>query len=227
VITDDICKRIRKTGGENEDGLVIPFMVERRLKLVCYFIRFHHKTSSAADIAVSTLNNIRPMIKLKEWEDNHEKADMPPKMMESKDWKRNLDTFEEFLRENLGVTKIPLAYVIRANIEPADDPVPPETWPKLQEERIARAPIRVGNVYVATFQTDNTRVWALQAACTRGKPCWTYISVYQCRRDGRAAFRTLHDHYFGENEVDNLATEAENKLMTLKYYGEKRNWDFE
>ena len=39
VITD-ICKRIRKTGGNNKDGIPIPFDAKKMLKLACHYVRF-------------------------------------------------------------------------------------------------------------------------------------------------------------------------------------------
>lgn len=41
------------------------------------------------------------------------------------------------------------------------------------------------------------------------------------------AYNGLYQHYLGPNNVDNMATMAEDKLKTTVYNGEQRRWDFE
>ena len=65
---------------------------------------------------------------------------------------------EEWLQGCLGITKTPLAYVIRTDKQvPAIDPV--GGYPNQVDEMIARAPIHdnAGN-YTATYMADRTRV---------------------------------------------------------------------
>ena len=57
-----------------------------------------------------------------------------------RDWSRNIESIEEWLREFLGATKIPLAYVVRAK-ELMPEVTPVEGYRSLQYELIARAPI--------------------------------------------------------------------------------------
>ena len=57
--------------------------------------------------------------------------------------------------------------------------------------------------------------------------CWTYVKTGQKKKDGRAAFLALRDHYLGPNHVNHQATMAETKLRTLRYEGEKRRFKFE
>jgi hypothetical protein len=66
---------------------------------------------------------------------------------------------EEWLRGCLGVTKIPLAYVIRREETiPVEDPV--GGYATLQDELIAPAPIRDNTgAYIATYLTDHAKVW--------------------------------------------------------------------
>ncbi|KAI2496193.1 hypothetical protein MHU86_18332 [Fragilaria crotonensis] len=41
------------------------------------------------------------------------------------------------------------------------------------------------------------------------------------------AFNGLYQHFLGPNNVDNMATQAEDKLKNTVYNGEQRRWDFE
>jgi hypothetical protein len=50
---------------------------------------------------------------------------------------------------------------------------------------------------------------------------------FQRAKDGRAAFKALHTHFLGVNNVDTLSTAAWSKLNNTRYFGEKRNFTFE
>ena len=57
--------------------------------------------------------------------------------------------------------------------------------------------------------------------------CSTYIRKASRNRDGRAAYQALFDHYIGPNNANNLANEAERKLMNTSYNGEHKRFNFE
>ncbi len=137
-----------------------------------------------------------------------------------------MEAIVEFLRGNLGVTGIPLAYVVRENQAIAADPA--DGWATLQDEMINRAPIvNAANVRTDTFITDNQRTWVLISTICRESECWTYVKRGQRTRDGRLAFRSMYNHYLGPNAVDNMANSAERKLTRTTYEGEKKRWNFE
>ena len=76
-------------------------------------------------------------------------------------WSRNIEIIEEWLRGYLGVSKIPLAYVVRSEeLMPAVTPA--GGYQSLQDELISRAQIRVGNVgnstYTADYLADRSKV---------------------------------------------------------------------
>ena len=50
---------------------------------------------------------------------------------------------------------------------------------------------------------------------------WMYVKPAQCTpRDGMMAFLNLHQHFLGPNNVDNMATLAEDKRKNTMYNGE-------
>jgi hypothetical protein len=117
---------------------------------------------------------------------------------------------------------VPLANIIRENVE-----IPPETDPSegyitVADEMIARAPH--GN---QAYANDSMEVWRYMANITRAHDCWTYVKPAQCTKDGRHSFLLLWDHFFGPNNVDNMDSEAEAKLGSVSYTGERKKWTWE
>ena len=128
------------------------------------------------------------------------------------------------------VTKIPLAYVFRAKeLMPAVTPIV-GYW-SLQDELIARAPIREGNAsnaaYMADYLADRSKVWELILDLARYQECWLYVRPAQRNRDGRFVLLGPKNHYLGENNVNYMSSCAEAKLKDTSYSGEKRRWNFE
>ena len=149
--------------------------------------------------------------------------------MSLRDWSRNIESIEEWLRGCLGVTKIPLSYVVRAEeLMPAVTPV--GGYRSLQDELIACAPIREGNAgnaaYTADYLADRSKVWELISDLARDQDCWSYVRPVQRTWDGRLAFLGLKNHYLGENNIDNMSSRAEAKLKDTRYSGEKRRWNY-
>ncbi len=238
VLEDDdveqVCKVTRPPGGTIDDGagnevpnpgIPISLRAELNLKTACYWMRFRQRTSrttDAADIQLAAVRNIREHRK---WEKTHENVEAPT--IDAKDWPKTIESIREYLRGTLGDTKNPLAYVIRAEIPIQADPE--DGYPSKLDELIARAPIRVGENFTATYQADNLKVWELLSALTRAHECWTYVKANgaQTSRNGCQAFYNLKDHYLGRSMVDNQSSAAENKLKTTTYSGEKKRWNFD
>jgi hypothetical protein len=65
------------------------------------------------------------------------------------------------------------------------------------------------------------------ANITRAHDCWTYVKPAQCTNDGRRDFLLLWDHFLGPNNVDNMDSEAEAKLGSVSYTGERKKWTWE
>lgn len=241
-----LCKVVRRPGGTIANpqagvagqpptvpnpGKTVSLRAENNMKLAAYWLRFRANTSRTTTAAEITLPAVRSIRSLREWEEAHEPQDAPEGIIQSKDWHKTLEAIQEYLRTCLGVTKIPLAYVVRPDEAITPDPAPAEDnrgWPSMQDELINRAPIMAADgTPVGAFLTDRATVWNKISALTRDKPCWTYVKVAQRTRDGRMAFLSLRDHYLGANMVGLLASSAETKLQNTKYSGEKRRWNFE
>ena len=240
---ENLCKTIRRPGGtvDNPDaegagqpavipdhGIRISLIAVSQLKLMCYYLRFKQRTSRPLTAQEITVENVQRYREHKEWEKTHKDPTVPE--LTFKDWPRTIEAIHEHLRNCLGTSKIPLAYVVRDELDPPagnDD-----EYETFQDELIARAPIRVpaANMewtYTHAYLQDREKVYDIIAGLTREHTCWTYVRAATRRRDGRKAFLGLKNHYLGVNHVDNMASQAEFKLDNSTYNGETRRWNFE
>lgn len=209
-------------------GFMVSMRAENNLKLACYYLRHRQRMSRTTLAAQITLDNVRALHDLKLQQDDHKDPSETPSI-NPKDWAKTMEDLREYLRGHLGITKVPLSYVVRENEDVVNEEDDPSTnYSTVYEEMVARAPIRdVQGRYVESYRTDRERVWQLIAAVTRDNDCWTYTKPAQRTRDGRLAFLSLYGHYLGVNNVDNMAAAAERQLQSASYTGEGRRWTFE
>ena len=211
-------------------GVPVNQRAEGHLKLLSFYLRHRARVSRMVAPADVTLEAIRSVRDLREFESTY-KAPTEAPTINAKDWPKTMESIEEYLRSYLGERKIPLAYIIRKDeMLPVDDGT--VSYPTIQDEMIARAPhftLSPTNVRIPdpTYLINREKVWDIIAKITREHSCWTYVKPAQRTRDGRMAFLNLQQHFLGPNNVDNMATLAEDKLKSTVYNGEQRRWDFE
>jgi hypothetical protein len=93
-------------------GIAIPQKAENNLKLMCFLLRYKERTSR--EIFSRPALRRRPFVPSRT--SRNGKRSMRMLMlpeMNPKDWPRTFEAIEDWLRGVLGVSKIPLAYVIR------------------------------------------------------------------------------------------------------------------
>ena len=177
-----------------------------------------------------TLESIRALCQLKENEKVHEEPGEAPKI-DTTNWPKTLEALEEYLRSNLGVTKVLLLYVVRTTME-----VPPANansaagtanspYKMVEAELIVRAPHNTNGhnqTPLPTYITDRQRVWELISEIARHHECWMHVKAAQRTRDSRLAFRWLWDHYLGPNNIYNLENASELRLESISYSGERK-----
>ncbi|KAI2493979.1 hypothetical protein MHU86_20553 [Fragilaria crotonensis] len=220
-------------------GVNVNQRAEGHLKLLAFYLRHQARISKTVNAPDVTLDAIRELRELREFEASYKKPEDFP-TINAKDWPKTMEAIDEYLRSVLGERKIPLAYVTRKDIEVPDDA--DLTYPTIQDQMIARAPHYVVNTagvphYVVntagvrtldpTYIINREKVWEIISRITRDLSCWTYVKPAQKTRDGRMAYNSLYLHYLGPNNVDNMAAMAEDKLKSTVYNGEQRRWDFE
>jgi hypothetical protein len=77
------------------------------------------------------------------------------------------------------------------------------------------------------YANNSMEVWSYMANITRAHDFWTYAKPAQRTKDGRRAFLMLWNHFLGPKNVDNMASEAEAKLGSVSYTGERKKWTWE
>jgi hypothetical protein len=138
-------------------------------------------------------------------------------------WPSTLENIREYLASQYGVTGETLDYVVRAEISvkpEAEDP--PENYETVDEEMTARSP-HTGRPFV----NDRRKVWDIMSNICGKHSCFVYIKPTLRTRIGRDACMLLFDHFLGPNNVGNMASEAETKLTSTLYNGEKKHFTWE
>ena len=129
---ETVCSVVRKPGGQIPNpnagaagqpqmipnpGTQVSVRAEGNLKLACYCVRHRERISRACDIPSITLQNVRALRDLKRQEEDHEDVEVPENLINARNWPKTVEGIREYFRGCLGVTKIPLAYVIREKEE--------------------------------------------------------------------------------------------------------------
>ena len=247
MLTNDdcsnICKILKRPGGTIQNaagqdianpGYNVSLVAEKNLKLAVFYLKHKQRCSEDVAFADVTLANVRQLKPLYDLEQGYKQPDDPDptKIINSRDWTKTFDALDEHLESVLGVNGVPLNYITRQDTAPQQEPA--DGWTSERAKMIARAPHftldAAGNptaTHTNAYQSDNLEVWNILSKLTRNSgDCWTYVKTGQPRKDGRAAFRALYEHYLGANNVEIQANYHENRLRKNTYHGEKRRHNF-
>jgi hypothetical protein len=144
------------------------------------------------------------------------------------------------------VTGVPLVYVIRVVLIPEkekDDPpfADKDTkYTSIDMEMTARAPILSNDAdiydedpenleaygpFVPTFLTDTKKVWSILLVCLGLSSVWQHVKKFASQQNGRQAWRTLNNHFFGGDKVNTMVADILSTLKNLHYSG--RNFTFD
>jgi hypothetical protein len=159
------------------------------------------------------------------------------------------DKVRTILGRTRGVTGVPLLYVIRVALvlteDDDDDPAFGDEdlkYISIDMEMIARAPIlsdeadtsdkdtcilEANGPFVPTFPVDSKKVWVILLACFGLSSAWQYVKKYANQQNGRQAWRTLRDHFFGGDKVNTMVADILSTLKALHYSGDQRNFTFD
>ena len=167
---DLLMKAVKIPGGANV-GELVSMRAIINLKLACFFIRHRERTSRTCTAATVTLPRIRALRALRTTELSHkDPADTSGFSINGNNWPKTVEALSLFLSKHLGVTKVPLGYVIRApEVVPlvsaaSPDPAYGETdlqYATHTAELIARAPFFLNALaapVIETYNSDNGSV---------------------------------------------------------------------
>ena len=147
-------------------GELVSMRVVVNLKLACFFIRHRERTSRTCTAATVTLPRIRALRALRTTELAHkDTADTLGFPIDGNNWPKTVEAILLFLSKHLGVTKVPLGYVIRAPevvllvTMASPDPAYGETdsiYATHTAELIARAPFFLNALTAPVTETYNS-----------------------------------------------------------------------
>jgi hypothetical protein len=201
------------------DGVAVPYLVEKRLKLVCYAARYYKLVGRPINADCMTWALIRQFEAFIELQEEHnDPKDLPPvsKRLRILKW---MEVFESYLQNTLGVAKVPLAYVTRKTIEVSpirDNPFLPRDpkpfgsqYSSFYDEMVACTAHDL-----PSFAADNRTVMELlvKSFLENNPSLMSSIRLQQRRGDGRAALHAVMLHNMGNTKWDDLIEKAMNKI---------------
>jgi hypothetical protein len=143
---------------------------------------------------------------------------------------------------------VPLLYVIRVALVLEDDEEDPPfgdedlKYISIDMEMIAHALIlsdeaetnnedtsdlETSGPFVPTFPADSKKVWVILLAFFGLSSAWQYVKKFANQQNGRQAWRTLHNHFFGGDKVNTMVANVLLTLKALHYGGDWRNFTFD
>ena len=137
----------------------------------------------------------------------------PGKLESEKMWIEWEPKFTNFLSNVLGVSGVPLIYVIRENSEPERTKV----FANFMDQCVAQAPL-YGELYSADADSVNQYLITF----TSGESSETWIKEVVKRKEGRKTMKVLRDHFDGEGNATRRISHGEKLRETLHYLGERK-----
>ena len=119
-----------------------------------------------------------------------------------------LESLETYLKTVMGVRKVPLAYLVRAEVDVRahiDDLS--TNYFSGTDEMIARA----SHTHPAYHQ-DNSKLWDILQVALESSRHYVSIRPYAARRNGRGAYLALIKHNLGSNRWLEILATAESAI---------------
>jgi hypothetical protein len=206
----------------HNNGIPVSISAVANLKLCVYYLKYMERVQRQPLPKTINLVLVRSYRDQQCHEVGFKKTAEEPEIND-KDWPRTLENIKECLASQYGFTGTTLDYVVRPEIAvkpEAEDP--PENYETVDQEMTARAP-HTGRPFV----DDRYKVWDIMSNICGKHSCFVYMKPALRTRNGRDAYMLLFYHFLGPNNVGNMASEAETKLTSTLYNGEKKRFTWE
>jgi hypothetical protein len=204
------------------NGIPVSIRAVENLKLCVYYLKHMERFQREPIPSAINLVLVRSYRDQQRHEVGFKKTSEEPEINE-KDCPRTLEKIREYLASQYGVTGATLDYVVRAEVvvKPEGED-PPENYETVDQDMTARAP-HTGRPFV----NEGRKVWDIMSNICGKHSCFVYIKPALRTRDGRDAYMLLFDHFLGPNNVGNMVSEADTKLTSTLYNGEKKRFTWE
>jgi hypothetical protein len=204
------------------NGIPVSIRSVANLKLLVYYLKHMERVQRKPVPSAINLVLVRSYRDQQRHEVGFKKTAEEPEINE-KDWPKTLEKIRKYLASQYGVTGATLDYVVRAEIDvKPEEEYPPENYDTVDQEMTTRAPHTV-----RPFVNDRRKVWDIMSNICGKHSCFVYIKPALMTRNGRDAYMLLFDHFLGPNNVGNMASEADTKLTSTLYNGEKKRFTWE
>jgi hypothetical protein len=246
---DNLCSILRKsqTGPAGVvAGQSISNLAQERLKLAIFALKHQKRVSREIDLSEMSKESILALDQQRQMEKTFTNKLDGYAQATFKDLAKLFEWVSEQLEHGRGINGEKLAYVVRPDlIPPYEDRDPPENYPSLDAEMIARAPIlEDGDIdpdqtalalkaledsgpFCASFRIDMVTVWNILYEMFGQTPAWLHGQSTKKEKNGRKLFRLLFDHYLGTEHVTHQANKVEARIASLSYKGEQKNWGWD
>ncbi|MBM3917828.1 MAG: hypothetical protein FJ349_09525 [Sphingomonadales bacterium] len=250
---DKLCKIVGKA-----TKTVISLQAQQNLAMLVYYFKHLERTSRAVPILTNVfLSDIEALDHHRTVEEERAKTHRDPDptsvTLDGTSAAKAFNQMRQILTNMRGVSKVPLAYVIRTRILPPDSGGQTPNLPygyvdspyaSHEDEMIQRAPILAENreewhnlrnletledtgARHLTFNADNRTVFQVLFSYWGRNPAWTNVRSFTRQTDGRAAYRALYRYFFGTNSVQTQTKSVLSNLSSFKYDECRKNFTFE
>lgn len=231
---------IRKPGGGGA-GHAVPEPAEFHTKLAVYYIKHQYRVCRTLDLNSVDINNITKLRRQKALEEGWSNDGVTPPTVDPKDMALTFEVIKDGAEKLRGIEGHPLSYLMRENVKVQDEASDPVTnYASWDAEMVARAPIVPAGTtateeeikgwpigrYTETFRIDMVTLWEYLYQVFANTEVMVHCKSTKKTKNGREMYLLAYKHYFGENNLDYLAGKAERAIQALRYYGERRNHDF-
>ena len=224
---EDLVKYLRRGGGQGGNGIQIPAIALKRLKMACYASRYYQmvgRTINRDSMAWERIGNFETLVQIEKEYKEPDSLTSPSSGGKFMEW---MDSLEGHLRELRGVRKVPLSYIIRDRVDPGALPAYAATYnlpygaqySSFQEEMIART-----THDHPTYSTDNEHVYHVIATALADTPYLSSIKRHRNAKDGRGAYLDLVLHHLGSNKWNNIASNSDKRSTTLTWNGRSHRY---
>ena len=202
-------------------GISVGHVITRRLEWLRYYMNHCHRIQrlpvNPAFMNLMRLNEVYTHFKN---EKEAPEIDLPGKIVKIDDVRTNIEDLDSYLKNALGQTYLPLAYLVR------DSVALPDHDPGFGEPNFHTEMIRRGSHEGPAFQHDNVTLWNVISHMTHGGLAWNWVSRYERTRNGREAYIALKTHYLGASYQNRILAAAD-AVLSKTYYDGARSFSFE
>lgn len=210
----EMAKRMASRSSVATGRVILGTMQIKKIQALVFWVKDHHKRNLIVNPDEWTTEEMTNTMQRKEAEHNFANIDVdlidPGKCQTDIGWDAWQIAFLNKLNATMGAAKVPVAYIVRDNVDNN------YIFEDEEEKRMHQMPLLGEN-----YKRDNKLVYnMLKASCVK-TDAWTWIQDHDKSSNGRKAWQTLVGHYDGVGELNKRVERAKEEISRLHYKDEK------